>query len=103
MTLYQGLSAMLSLRSVATESRRVGVEGPVFEEAVREVSRFAARANDNERFTAEPGTRRDLHRLDDLVGKMADQLRPLACIAAVTKHHAQTRAHAKDLPQRVSD
>ena len=44
---------MLSLQSVATEARRIGVERPVFEEAVRESSGFAARADDDERFAAE--------------------------------------------------
>src|SRR5205823_2026247 len=30
-------------------------------------------------------------------------VRAFTCVAAVTKHHAETRANAKDLPQRVRD
>src|SRR3990172_3678335 len=103
MTLYQGLSAMLGLRSVAAEARRIRVERPVFEEAVGEGRGFAARADDDERFAAQSAPRGDLHRLDDLVGEVTHQLRAFTRVAAVTKHHAKARPDAKDLPQRVCD
>src|SRR5579863_6407390 len=101
MTLYQGLSAMLSLQSVAT--RRIGVERPVFEEAVRESCGFAARPDDEQSFAAEAGTGPNLHRLDDLVSEAPHQFRTLTCILAITKHDAQARAHAKNLPQRIGN
>src|SRR5262249_7800929 len=72
-------------------------------EAVRERSGFAARADDNERFAAEAGTCRDLHRLDYLVSEVSYQFCPLTCVLTITKHDAQTRPHAQNLPQRVGN
>src|SRR5215207_4388995 len=74
--LVPGFQRHAGLRSIATKARRIGVERPVFEEAVRECSSFATRADDNERFAPEAGTRWDLHRLDNLISEVPYQCHP---------------------------